>query len=413
MRSRLARPIAVFFALVLAITFIFAQHASAGTENVLHAFDTKDGYDPYNGVIFDQAGNLYGTAFYGGSKDCDHNGCGVVFKLTPNGDGTWAEQAIYTFTGGTDGSHPYSTLVFDAAGNLYGTTWGKASGGGGAGQGTAFRLTPGANGSWQFSLLHTFAGGKDGARPYGLLAIDKSGNLYGSTNEGGSHSAGIAFELSPASGSWKETPLHTFTGGQDGSAPIGLLLAPSGNLYGAAEQGGLGYGVIFELSLGSHGSWKETVLYSLTNTPGGSIPTSLALDASGNIYAAAAGGGSSTYCFEGCGLVFRLSPQSNGTYKYTPLHPFNGGGGEDPSALIFDSAGNLYGAAYTGGVGMGLIFELNPDADWEETVIYDFTGSLDGGEPVGPLVSDAAGTLYGTAIYGGAGGGGVVFEVTP
>lgn len=410
MRPRPALPISFLFVLALAITIIFAPQASAGTENVLHSFDIKDGYYPHGGVVFDQAGNLYGATFYGGSHNCENNGCGVVFKLIPNGDGSWSEQAIYTFTGGTDGSHPYSDLVFDAAGNLYGTTYGNYYGG--TGWGTAFRLTPGADGSWQFSLLHTFGAGKDGARPYGMLAIDKSGNLYGSTTIGGSHNAGIAFELSPASGSWTETLLHTFTGGQDGSAPIGVLLGPGGNIYGAAEQGGLGYGVIFELSLGSNGTWKETVLYSLTNTPGGSIPTSLTLDASGNIYAAAAGGGSSTYCYNGCGLVFRLSPQSNGKYKYTPLHSFNGGGGDDPSALILDSAGNLYGAAYTGGNGMGLIFELNPNADWKETVIYEFTEAL-GGEPVAPLTFDASGDLYGTAVYGGAGGGGVVFEVTP
>ncbi|MFZ0318977.1 MAG: choice-of-anchor tandem repeat GloVer-containing protein [Candidatus Sulfotelmatobacter sp.] len=107
-----------------------------------------------------------------------------------------------------------------------------------------------------------------------------------------------------------------------------------------------------------------------------------------------------------------MSPQTNGKYKYTQLHSFNGGGGEDPSALILDGAGNLYGAAHDGGIGMGLIFELNPNANWDETVIYEFTEAL-GGEPVSPLTFDAAGNLYGTATYGGAGGGGVVFEVTP
>jgi uncharacterized repeat protein (TIGR03803 family) len=408
MRLRPAPPISSL--IVLAITVIFAPHASASTETVLHSFDIKTGYDPYGGVVFDQAGNLYGATFYGGSVDCNHNGCGMVYELSPNADGTWSEQTIYTFTGGPDGSHPYSSLVFDAAGNLYGTTYGNNDGG--SGVGTAFRLTPGPNGTWQFSLLHTFAGGKDGARPYGLLAIDNSGNLYGTTDQGGSHNAGIAFELSPASGAWTETLLHTFTGGQDGSYPIGLLVAPGGNLYGAAAHGGLGYGVIFELSKSSNGTWKDTVLYSLTNVPQGASPTSLALDAAGNIYAATAGGGSSQYCYGGCGMVFRLSPQSNGTYKYTPLHSFNGGGGDNPSALILDTAGNLYGATYSGGNGMGLIFELNPNSNWDETVIYEFVAAQ-GGEPVAPLTFDASGNLYGTAVYGGAGGGGVVFEVTP
>lgn len=397
--------------LLVASLLLLASFAQAGTEKVLHAFQITDGETPYNGVIFDSAGNLYGTTFYGGNKDCDKAGCGLVYKLTPGADGSWTESAIYTFTGGTDGSHPYSNLVFDAAGNLYGMTYGNFDGG--SGMGTVYRLTASANGSWQFALLHTFTGGKDGAKPTGLLAMDNAGNLYGATFAGGSDNSGVAFELSPASGAWKETLLHSFTGGQDGSGPsAGLILGANGNIYGTTEAGGVGFGVVFELSPGANGTWRETVLHSLTNGPDGATPTSLAFDSSGTLYATAASGGSSTFCFDGCGLVFRLSHESNGTWTDSRLHSFNGGNGQDPWGLIFDRAGNLYGAAHDGGIGMGLIFKLDPDANWAETVIYEFTEEL-GGEPVQPLIFDAAGNIYGTAIYGGAGGVGVVFEVTP
>ena len=396
------------FLCTLGTLLLLASFAQAGTEKVLHAFQLSEGQIPYGGVVFDRAGNLYGTTFYG--KACGSNSCGVVYQLTPGTGGDWTERAIYTFTGGTDGSHPYSNLVIDALGNLYGTTYGKDQGG--SGSGTAFRLSPKDDGSWQFALLHTFAGGKDGAKPSGLLAMDDAGNLYGSTFEGGSNNAGVAFELSPASGMWKETVLHTFTGGLDGSEPGGLILGPDGNLYGTTATGGTGFGVVFELSLAKNGTWHETVVHSLAGGEDGATPGSLAFDASGNLYAASASGGTSPYCSGGCGLVFKLSKESNGTWKDTPLHSFNGQNGEEPWALVFDKFGNLYGAAYGGGVGLGLIFKLDPAASWAETVVYEFTGAL-GGEPVQPMIFDAAGNLYGSAVYGGAGDGGVVFEITP
>jgi hypothetical protein len=138
----------------------------------------------------------------------------------------------------------------------------------------------------------------------------------------------------------------------------------------------------------------------------------LAFDSSGNLYGSSQAGGSSAYCPGGCGLVFRLSPEANGAWKETSVHSFNGGNGQEPWALKFDSAGDLYGAAYNGGLGAGLIFKLEPGAPWTENVIYEFTLLL-GGQPVQPLTFDASGNIYGTAVVDGAGDAGVVFEVTP
>ncbi len=400
-----------------AAVLLLAFFAHAGTEKVLHAFNIADGELPYDGVVFDNAGNLYGTTFYGGSTDCDGAGCGVVFKLTPRADGEWTESAIYTFTGGADGSHPYSPLIFDAAGNLYGGTFGTYNGG--SGFGTVFKLTPAPDGSWKFALLHTFTGGKDGAQPNGRLTFDRAGNLYGATFTGGTYNLGTVFELTPTSGGsrWQETVLHAFTGGKDGSYLSDGVLKFNGGVYGTTEQGGtgcgqLGCGVIFELSPAASGGWRETVLHYFTNGPDGAGPLGLVFDSSGNLYGAA-GGGNSIYCYGGCGLVFRLSRQPGGAWKETTLHAFNGGNGLDPSALLFGSDGNLYGAAGSGGFGLGLIFELDSQADWAETVLYKFGGGIDGGEPVRPLIFDAAGNLYGTGTYGGSGNVGVVFEVTP
>jgi len=391
--------------------------ADAGTEKVLHSFSIADGDVPYGGVVFDASGNLFGTTFYGGSTNCNGAGCGVVFKLTPAAGGSWAESTIYAFTGAADGSHPYSSLLFDAAGNLYGATYGAYDGG--TGFGTVFKLTPGANGSWSFSLLHTFEGGKDGAQPNGSLALDSAGNLYGTTFTGGSYDAGVAFELTPTTGGrWRETLLHTFTGGQDGYGPSGLLLDVKGNLYGATPYGSVAgcgdnsCGVVFRLSPTANHGWTDTILHRFTGSDG-EYPSSLAFDASGNLYGAAAAGGNCPYCFGGCGVVFELTPGSGNVWRETDLHSFDGGGGQSPDSLLFGDGARVRGSAYSGGLGEGLIFELDSDTGWTENVLYQFSGDSDGGGPVGPIVADRAGNLYGTALRGGPLDSGVVFEVTP
>jgi uncharacterized repeat protein (TIGR03803 family) len=413
-----ARVHHLLFSAALATVLLVAS-AYGATEKVLFAFDIANGEYPYNGVIFDQAGNLYGTTFYGGSTGCAGAGCGVVFKLTPASNGDWTESTLYTFTGEADGNHPYSRLIFDKAGNLYGTTYGAYDGG--AGFGTAYRLSPNQDGSWSFSLLHTFGSGSDGVQPNGPLGFDNAGNLYGVTFTGGTANLGTVFELSPESGgTYQERTVHSFIGGKDGEYPSAGVAVFGGNIFGTTESGGIGCnyvysdgcGVIFEFSPTASGGWKESFPRRFTGgTIDGESPYALTFDSAGNLYGSA-GGGTADYCDGGCGLVYRMTEKSNSVWTFTALHNFNGGDGEGPGALLFGASGSVYSEAGGGGVGVGLVFELDSTTNWSETVLYEFDGGSDGGEPVSPLTIDAAGNLYGSGIYGGNGVG-VVFEVTP
>ncbi len=277
-------------------------HSSSGSwaESVLYAFTgSADGSYPDCPLIFDAQGNLYGTVVYAGSY-----GWGAVFKLTPNSDGTWAESVLHAFTGGTDGGHPVTGLIFDLSGSLYGTTyWGGASG-----NGTAFKLTPNANGGWDESLLHTFTGGMDGAYPSGWLIFDAVGNLYGTTDVGGAYGDGVVFKIAPtSSGGWQETVLHQFTGGIVGGRAwggCGLALDQAGNLYGQRWNGGAyGYGVVFKLAPTSSNTWKETVLHAFKDAPGALPDGGVTWNAAGSLYGTTSGDGSTTF-----GSVFEITP---------------------------------------------------------------------------------------------------------
>jgi uncharacterized repeat protein (TIGR03803 family) len=265
-----------------------------GPEQVLYAFQGgNDGQSP-NGLISDSKGNLYGTTEYGGTGTCTsprgYPGCGTVFEVTPNGNGDWTETVLYSFQGGDDGVLPSSGLIFDQAGNLYGTT---GAGGGNTncdnGCGTVFELSPNQHGGWAESVLYSFRGGSDGdgAYPEGVI-FDKSGNLYGPTADGGIDGCainsnaycGTVFELSPnGSGGWKENIIYAFPiFNAEGFSPnAGLVFDQSGNLYGTTLYGGPvggcgneGCGVVFELSPNGSGGWTETLLYSFPG--GGSFP---------------------------------------------------------------------------------------------------------------------------------------------
>jgi uncharacterized repeat protein (TIGR03803 family) len=334
------------------------------TESVLHSFTGGlDGAQPSGGLTFDSAGNLYGTTNFGGSANCNL-GCGTVFKLTPGSSG-WTESVLYTFSGDNDGREPSARVVFDAAGNLYGTTLQGGNIGSvcSSGCGTVFKLTHGSSG-WTESVLYAFEGGADGASPSAGLTFDAAENLYGTASAGGTSSNGTIFKLTPGSSGWMESVLHAFSGGYDGKTPDGdVILDAAGNVYGTAFQGGGGgYGVVFELSRNSNGVWHERVLHSFLNKPAGNPVAGLVMDGAGNLYGTTLLGADLNSCGGGCGTLFKLSPASTGGWTFAVLHLFGRAmDGYHPSGqLIRDAAGNLYGTTQAGGAyGAGLLFEIS------------------------------------------------------
>jgi uncharacterized repeat protein (TIGR03803 family) len=336
-------------------------------ETVLHSFSGPDGASPAAGLVSDASGNLYGTTWQGGSSCMFfENGCGVVFKLRPKSDGTWAESVLHKFKGGFDGATPFGGVILDKAGNLYGTT--ESLGSGGAGD--VFQLKRNSNGTWTENILYMFTGlGPDGASPESTLVFDGVGNLYGTTNNGGNMNCpdqfgcGVAFKLMPDPGeSWNESVLHTFcseAGCADGIYPNAMVFDKAGNLYGTTGGNGLNSdGTVFRLSE-SGGSWNEDVLYHFDGTQGSGPLAGLIFDAAGNLYGTACCGGSAND-----GVAFKLSPSVGGTWAYTVLHVFQGKPGRYPAAaLVLDGAGHLYGTTSSCGSGakcMGVVFEITP-----------------------------------------------------
>jgi uncharacterized repeat protein (TIGR03803 family) len=356
---------------------------------------------------------------------------GTIFKLSPNTGGGWTETLLHTFGKGDDGRDPDAPLVFDAAGNLYGTTIDS----GNTYSGTVFELSPGANGQWTETVLYRFAGGTDGTAPFGGLIFDTAGNLYGTTYQGGTYAAGTVFELSPQpGGGWTEKVLYSFGNGTDGYNPVaGLTMDRLGNLYGTTLYGGVSNncfefsscGTVFELSPQPGGGWTESVLHNFGNGTDGQYPyAGVILDGAGNLYGTTWSGGLYNNCVTsistGCGTVFELSPNQGGGWTESVLHNFgNGSDGQSPEAgLIFDATGHLYGTTQSGGAYLyyGTVFELSPlvGGGWTETVLHTFGNGADGGFPYyGGVVLDAAGNLFGTTVVGGAHSTGTVYEITP
>ncbi len=326
----------------------------------LFNFNVSDGNEPFGRPIIGPDGTFYSTTGFGGSR-----GNGVVFRLRPSASppvsayAPWVQTELYSFTGGSDGGVPgFGSLTFDAAGSIYGTT---ASGGlqdCNGFCGVVYKLTP-SNGSWTESVLYAFTGLPDGNGPQSGVVLDQNGNIYGTTFSGGSlFNDGAVYELSPSGSGWTETILYAFQGGTDGRDPNGGLVRDSaGNLYGATRDGGAAHGgTVFELSP-SDGSWTYKLLYSIPGSYGGGPYDSLLLDAAGNLYGVAAGGG-----VNGVGVVFKLTPNSDGTWTYSSLHDFDGSDGELPyGGLAVDRAGNFYGTASEGGTyGNGVVYEITP-----------------------------------------------------
>jgi uncharacterized repeat protein (TIGR03803 family) len=413
-----------------------AFELSAGTcgqwnHTILHDFlsGTSDGAYPVGGVTLDSSGNLYGaTAQVRGGN------MGTVFELT-SASNVWTEHLLYHFKGGPDGENPQAGVTFDSAGNLYGTT----SQGGDIdsctlGCGTAYVLKPTTNGGWTESLLHSFSNFNRGVEPNAPLLFDAAGHIFGTTPSGG-NGGGVVFRLNNRDGVWNYEAAYTFKlydpqhGVTDGQTPQGLVMDNAGNFYGSTSGGGTcaasptgGCGTIFKLTPNSGGGLTEHILYDFCpqtiNCLDGAGPQGgLIFDAAGNLYGVTPG-----YGAHNGGTVFKVDPSGVETVLYSlPFKPTTDVA-YPTGPLLFDAVGNLYGTALDGGVitascpqGCGGAFELSPTTGgaWTERVLYLFTGGNDGAEPTGNLVIDSAGNLYGTASIGGNAGFGVAFQLTP
>ncbi len=322
------------------------------TESLLHRFaGSTDGHSPAAGLIFDASGNLYGTTVLGN-----------VFKLTPNSDGSWTEHTLYNFSNGDDGGAPRGGVIFDAAGNLYGT----GSNFGANGFGVVFKLTPNSNGTWTESVLYPFTGGSDGHFPEASLIFDSTGNLYGTTAAGGDFGAcpsgcGVVFKLSPNSdGTWTESVIHSFNSGDGNTPTAGLIFDSAGNLYGTTNAGGVvGFGVVFKLKPDSDGTWTERILHSFANHPAAFPFASLIFDAAGNLYGTTV----NSSPVDG-GTVFKMTPNLNGSWAFSVLHLFHGNPAlHQFGGLVRDKSGNLYGTTADCGSGtgsQGVVYEVTP-----------------------------------------------------
>ncbi len=405
--TRLA-GMAVFF--ILLVTAVAAQ---AQTLTVLYSFTNGDvGNTPASGLIMDQAGRLYGTASAGGT-----HGKGTVYRISRAGSG-WTVAPLYSFQGGADGAYPVANVTFGPDGTLYGTTPAGGLGGNG-GYGTVFNLRPSPSACkaalcpWTETVLYRFTGGSDGGFGEGspsyadTLVFDQAGNIYGTTPNDGAYGYGVVFKLTQSGGSWTESVLWNFTGGNDGSYPLsGVIFDNAGNLYGTAAFGGAdGQGVVYELSPSESG-WTQSTLYSFRSEDSSYPYGGVTMDAQGNLYGTTGGP-------QGDGEAYELS-RANGNWIVSRRQVFSAYEGAYDTPTL-DAEGNLYGTVCLGGNGDGEVFKLTPTGSrWTYTNFYNFTGENDNGyAPVGGVIFDANGNLYGTTYAGGENGDGIVWEITP
>jgi uncharacterized repeat protein (TIGR03803 family) len=408
--------IAVLLILLFVALAAAAQQAASGSYRVIHDFiGGKDGSMPYAGLIIDKSGNLYGTAFLGGRGACppQYLGCGTVFEMTPSASG-WIFKTLYAFRGGHDGAAPDDTLTFGADGSLCATT---NQGGNQAclsGCGVVFRLKPPSTVCetelcpWTESVLYRFKGGNDGFYPYSNVTFDKAGNLYGTTEQGGSGGnggPGTVYKLTPSKHGWTKTILYNFSTYGPGNPYSGVIFGKDGNLYGTAASPD---GAVYQLSRSASG-WTEKTIYTFQgNGDGCESDAGLILGKSNNFI------GATAFCGpEGEGTAYSLR-LSGDHWDLTTLYGFPGPGSGPYAQLAMDAAGNLYGTTQGLGGYSGSVFKLtHSSSGWKETVLHSFSGGSDGGTPYSTIVFDSHGNLYGTASQGGAFNDGVVFEITP
>jgi uncharacterized repeat protein (TIGR03803 family) len=367
--------------------------AYAQTESVLYNLSGDPGAPPEQGVsglTSDGAGNFYGTTAVGGAA-----GEGAVFEISPNGSGGWYETVLHSLCSlpnCTDGANPYSNVIFDGKGNLYGT----AAYGGADNSGVVFELSP-AGRSWNETVLYSFANDGDGAYPTNNLIMDRAGNLYGP-------SGGGVFELSPSGANWTERNIYSTEAGS-------VTMDASGNIFGT------GVSTVFELSPNGNGGWNPTVLHTFTGHVG--LTGTPQLDKAGNLYGVTYYGGPNRCGIYRCGRVFELKHGKNGKWAEKVLHSFTGtnGDGYFPDAgVVIDAAGNIWGTTQFGGKSnCGVVFELVPPVgkgSYKENIVWSFNDT-DGCNSGASLLEDSAGNFYGTTEDGGSTGTGVVFELMP
>lgn len=447
-RTQRIAVLAVTILGIISSSAFLAAPAFAQSETVIYSFlgGPTDGSYPNSGLIADSAGNLYGTTGNGGTD-------GTVFELIPNSSGGWFEYPIHTFTG-PDGSGPSGSLVMDKQGNLYGNTYV----GGNYNHGVVFELQRVSTYQWNEIVLHNFyfdgISYFDGSGPVGGLVIGVKGNIYGTTEFGGTggcfydgigrapkgetpSGCGTVFELIPqADGNWFEKILYNFQGADDGGLPMAGLTLHQGNLYGTTAQGGgsveqnnlcVGYydngcGLVFEFSHSGSG-WNENVLYTFTGLADGANPTApVTFDHAGNIYGTTAGAGA----YYENGTVFQLSPVSGGWTEST-VYAFSNNESNGYAAfggVTLDAAGNLYGTTQLGSAtqavappkngGYGIVYKLSPSqGSWTEHTLHSFTGDPDGANPGSENLLLFKGGLYGTTTSGGASNNGTIFKIVP
>jgi len=415
-----------WFLCVLTVVLNAALALAQMQEKVLYTFGSypEDGAGPVGSMVMDHAGNLYGVTMSGGLDSCPlYYACGIVYEISPNNDGTWSERILYSFcqeVNCSDGGTPMGGLIIDDKGNLYGTT----SASGGVGGGTVFELSPSSlkGGTWTYTVLHAFCSldnCADGASPRGTIVFDAAGNLYGTTASGSGR--GTVFELSPGNGGWTETVLYIFcpNGGfpcPDGAFPqAGVTLDKFGNIYGTTLQGGANEqegGTIFKLTPGANG-WTETVLLAFSEHYKGYLigPSGgVSLDPAGNLL--------TTFYFglkDQGGIVMQ---KPDGAIEHHIM--FYGVNDAPTFGLFFDNQHRVaYGSSFGGTFGPGNVFEV--DKSGRVTVVYAFCqqqGCTDGSQPSGVLIKDRSGNMYGAAESGGYSeqygyGVGVVYELTP
>jgi uncharacterized repeat protein (TIGR03803 family) len=427
--------------------------SGTATEAVVYKFlGGEDGGNPFTaGLVSDRSGNFYGTTAGGTFHG---TGLGAVFELSPPAipGGSWTHTVLYNFQGGDDGSQPWDGVVMDSSGNLFGTTLRGGKGTCSSLQcGTVFELSPPAvsGGAWTHTVLYEFQGGTDAGYPYGTVILGGSGNLYGVTYLGGTFGLGAVFQIQPpkvSGGTWTEKVLYSFQGGTDGDYPwAALYMDSAGSLYGTTTGGGIteckgvGCGTVFRLSPPgtSGGNWTETVLYSFASISDGWSPQApLVADVSGNLYGTTAEGGTGL-CNNGCGTVFELvrPTTTGGQWTESLLYTFQGtvGGTRDgqlPYGALYlnkKAKGRLLGTTSRGGqkcgsyVGeCGTVFQLDPPTaqggSWTEVILHAFHGTGagdDGWDAEAGLTLGADGGLYTTTNQGGIGGYGTIVRIKP